>query len=184
MGETTGRPAGERRGLRALAAVVVGLAAFAALAAFGGVGGSLLALSPASAEYQYQTRLIVVKHVVNDSGGAATAAQFTMTVTAGGATPSTFPGAEAGTPVLLNPGAYSVSETGPGGYFALFSSACSGTIQLGETRTCTVVNDDEQPGKVTICHRTNSVTTPTVTMSVRQNAVDAHLRHGDVLGPC
>jgi hypothetical protein len=42
----------------------------------------------------------------------------------------------------------------------------------------------EYPKKVTICHRTGSKKNPFVTITVSQNAVRAHLRHGDRLGRC
>jgi hypothetical protein len=38
--------------------------------------------------------------------------------------------------------------------------------------------------KVTICHRTGSKKNPFRTIRVSRNAVKAHLRHGDALGPC
>jgi hypothetical protein len=38
--------------------------------------------------------------------------------------------------------------------------------------------------KVTICHKTGSKTNPFRTIRVSQNAVKAHLRHGDAVGAC
>jgi hypothetical protein len=91
-------------------------------------------------------KLIVIKHVINDNGGTATASNFTMTVDDPGTNPPSFPGAESpGTQVTVDPGAYSVSETGPSGYSASFSADCTGTLAIGETKTCTVTNDDISP---------------------------------------
>jgi hypothetical protein len=43
---------------------------------------------------------------------------------------------------------------------------------------------DQYPKKVTICHHTKSKKNPFVTIRVSRNAVKAHLRHGDTIGPC
>ena len=40
------------------------------------------------------------------------------------------------------------------------------------------------PSKVTICHHTHSHTNPFVTITVSENAVPAHLGHGDTIGAC
>jgi uncharacterized repeat protein (TIGR01451 family) len=88
--------------------------------------------------------LIVIKHVINDDGGDADASDFTMTVTGNSPDPASFPGAESpGTAVAIAPGAYSVGESGPAGYDASSSADCSGTISLGQTKTCTITNDDQ-----------------------------------------
>ena len=41
-----------------------------------------------------------------------------------------------------------------------------------------------EPKKVTVCHRTGSKKNPFRTITVSQNALKAHLKHGDALGPC
>jgi Prealbumin-like fold domain len=91
--------------------------------------------------------LIVIKNVINDDGGTAAAADFTITVDDPGSNPSSFAGAAApGTLVVVDAGAYSVSEIGPAGYAETQSSDCSGTIASGQTKTCTITNDDIAPG--------------------------------------
>src|SRR5204863_386161 len=91
-------------------------------------------------------KLKVIKHVVNDNGGTATAASFTMSVTGSSPSPASFAGAESpGTTVTLNAGSYSVGETGPSGYASSASSDCSGSLAIGQTKTCTLTNDDIQP---------------------------------------
>src|SRR5262249_2256459 len=82
--------------------------------------------------------LTVVKHVDNTQGGTASASDFTITVTGAGASPSTFPGSESGTPVTLQPGQqYSVTESGPTGYVESDSANCSGSLGPGGSATCT-----------------------------------------------
>jgi hypothetical protein len=89
-------------------------------------------------------KLIVNKVVVNDNGGVATPASFTMNVTGNGPSPASFAGQNTpGRTVDIGPGSYSVGESGPSGYGASFSADCSGTIAFGETKTCTVTNDDQ-----------------------------------------
>jgi len=92
--------------------------------------------------------LTVIKHVINDNGGSKNAANFTLTINgvsaAGG---NTFAGSETGiTKTLTSVGAYSVTETALIGYqLASVSSDCSGTIALGEHKTCTLTNNDIPP---------------------------------------
>jgi CSLREA domain-containing protein len=86
--------------------------------------------------------LTVIKHVDNSSGGSATAANWTMNVSGVNPSSAMFPGAEApGVRVILDPGAYSVSESnGPGGYKGTKSVDCSGTLAEGNAKTCTITN--------------------------------------------
>ncbi len=93
--------------------------------------------------------LTVIKNVINDNGGTATASQFTMSVTATNPNPASFPGDETGTVVTLDAGSYSVGETGPAGYAATYSAGCSGTLAAGGSAVCTVTNDDIAP-KLTV----------------------------------
>src|SRR5207249_1910467 len=74
-------------------------------------------------------RLIVIKHVINDNGGAKTASAFAMNVTGSSPSPASFPGAELpGTTVILGAGNYSVGESSVFGYTQTSAVGCSGTI--------------------------------------------------------
>ncbi|HEU5263751.1 MAG TPA: hypothetical protein VFU34_03880, partial [Gaiellaceae bacterium] len=93
-----------------------------------------------------QSHLIVIKTVVNDNGGSAVSSDWTMNVA--GPTPLSFQGAAApGTSNQVDPGDYTVTESGPAGYALSYSGDCDAngnvTVPLGETRTCTLTNDDQ-----------------------------------------
>src|SRR6185437_13438567 len=101
-------------------------------------------------------KLIVIKHVINNNGGTATAANFTLDSGGINDSPDNFPGAESpGTEVTLDVGSYTVTESGPTGYTASFSADCSGTIASGQTKTCTVTNDDQAAKLIVIKHVIN-----------------------------
>ena len=92
--------------------------------------------------------LTVIKHVINDDELGEgdidkQASDFTINVTGVNPNPTSFYGEENGTIVTLGAGVYSVSEDPAPGYTTTFEGDCSGTIAAGESKTCTVINDDE-----------------------------------------
>src|SRR5205823_598143 len=93
--------------------------------------------------------LTINKVVVNNNGGSLTAANFSGTLSGVTAVSGqTWTGAST-TLTLTKIGTYSVAENPHPGYDAAFSTGCTGTIALGESKTCTVTNDD-QPGRLTL----------------------------------
>lgn len=89
--------------------------------------------------------LLVKKHVINDNGGTLDAIDFILNVTGNQPDPSSFPGSESGTVVILGAGSYSVDEDFVPGYLKTLGADCSGTIANGESKTCTITNDDIAP---------------------------------------
>lgn len=87
-------------------------------------------------------KITVVKTVVNDDGGTRAASDFTIRVTGTDASPAAFTGNSVGTEVTLNAGLYSVDEDAVSGYAKSLSADCAGTIAVGETKLCTVTNND------------------------------------------
>ena len=101
-------------------------------------------------------QLIVIKHVINDNGGTAAASNFSLDSGGANDSPDNFPGAEApGTTISLDAGPFNVSETGPSGYTASYSADCSGSITVGQTKTCTVTNNDQAGTLIVIKHVIN-----------------------------
>ena len=96
-------------------------------------------------------RLTVIVRVVNDNGSAA-AGEWSMDITGVNVSSTGFPGAtNPGVTITLDPGGYNVGESGgPSGYAMAFSAGCSGNIDLGGERTCTITNDDIAPNVPTL----------------------------------
>ena len=105
--------------------------------------------------------LHVIKHVVNDNGGGAVAANWTLTVSSnnGGSGTGNAAGAEApGTMYTLQAGKqYSVAESGgPTGYSESDSADCViPSAVAGTSYTCTITNDDIAPQLHVIKHVVN-----------------------------
>ena len=97
-------------------------------------------------------QLTVIKTVVKDNGGTAVAGDWTMDVTAINPSNNNFAGVEApGVTITLDEGNYSVDESGgPSGYTKTLSADCTGSIAAGESKTCTITNDDVARGNARI----------------------------------
>ncbi|MBF0689050.1 MAG: VWA domain-containing protein [Cellulomonas sp.] len=104
--------------------------------------------------------LTLVKQVVNDAGGTATVADWTLTATGPTAGLSGVTGAPAVTGAAVAIGSYALTESGPAGYAAGDWTCATDeaavpvadgavTIELGQDVTCTIVNAD-QPAVLTL----------------------------------
>ncbi|MDD5569078.1 MAG: ice-binding family protein [Candidatus Pacebacteria bacterium] len=92
--------------------------------------------------------LHVVKTVINDNGGTAAAADFTLNVAGTNVSNPSFAGS-AGVDITLAAGFYAVTEPiVPAGYSQSVSGDCSGIIASGDTKICTITNNDVQGGAV------------------------------------
>lgn len=94
-------------------------------------------------------KINIIKHVINDNGGTNVAGDFTVNVTGENPSKTTFLGSESGTWVYFDPGSYSIDEIEQTGYTKSLSVNCSGTLSYGNSRTCTIINDD-QPGTLIV----------------------------------
>ncbi len=115
----------------------------------GGVGGGVVVPVVAAS-----STLTVIKNVINANGGTATSSDFSITVSGVGvsttsatssATTVTFPGSLSGTVLTLLPGIYSVDEVAAGSYTKSLSADCSGTLNAGDVKVCTITNTDPVP---------------------------------------
>lgn len=70
------------------------------------------------------------------------------------------------------------------GVITAFAVAGLGSVGAAVSPASSPASASQYEKKVTICHRTGSKKNPFRTIRVSRNAVKAHLRHGDALGPC
>lgn len=92
-----------------------------------------------------QGSITLIKSVVNDDGGQATANQFGLTIDGNSV--------DSGQAVTLNPGSYTINEAGLAGYSFVSITGTGCPAQLGGTVTlasnqdivCTITNDDDAP---------------------------------------
>jgi len=95
--------------------------------------------------------ITVITAVTNNSFGGKSVSDFVDVVTGTNVSPaSTFPGSASGNTVTLYSGSYSVTQNPASGYAVMYSAGCSGTVAAGETKTCTIT-DNEKPLPAPIC---------------------------------
>ncbi len=96
---------------------------------------------------QKRATLTVIKTVTNHGIGTEVSGSFTMQIGGTNVSSTGFPGEDSpGTVINLDPGTFSVSETGSEAYAMSLSSGClAEVIGSNESLTCTVTNSDISP---------------------------------------
>lgn len=97
-----------------------------------------------------QPKLIVKKVVINDNSGTSESSDFTLGVSGNSQVVSDFTGNAWGTSIGLNEGNYVVTENEHEGYTVSYSEDCTGAISIGQTKTCTVTNNDIETPSISV----------------------------------
>ncbi len=133
-----------------------------------------------------KAQLVVFKKVINDDGGIKEPYDFRLYVSNNGFLLSTFPGSENGTNVTIYEGYYSIYEDYVPGYSS-YSSDCSGYVNGGDTKICTITNDDLLPAhinviKVVINDDSGNLSAPDFTLYVSGNGASPSVIQGSENG--
>src|SRR3989338_3364056 len=108
-------------------------------------GDSLIDLVDPSCS-SFNPKLVVVKTVINDHGGTASVSSFLLYIKMGVLATTTV---LSGATTTVASGTWIVGETPDPAYTAMFGGDCSSsgqiTLTTGDTKTCTIVNDDIAP---------------------------------------
>ena len=107
--------------------------------------------TPTSTPSSTTGTLIVVTNVANTNGGVKSASDFSDTVSGTNVMPtSTFTASASGTTLTLSAGSFAVIQNPSAGYNVSYSSDCAGTIAAGDTKTCTIT-DNDKPLPAPVC---------------------------------
>lgn len=91
-----------------------------------------------------QSSLRVIKNVINDNGGIKLPSDFVISVQGNNPAPNLFSGAQyPGRLITIGSGAYKVDESPDSRYDMVLSAGCQGTLGVGESRICTITNNDK-----------------------------------------
>lgn len=101
---------------------------------------------PSTSTFGAQSSLSIIKNVVNNNGGSKQASDFTITIQGNNPSSNLLRGApNPGTLINIGPGQYRVDERTDPGYDKYLSPGCEGVLGRGESRVCTITNDDKRP---------------------------------------
>ncbi len=100
--------------------------------------------------------LIVKKTVINDNGGTKSANDFSFRVNGGTITSFETDGQN---DLSLDPNTYTVTETPVSGYDITYSNCSDISLGAGQTKTCTITNNDISP-KITVTKIVNGSSEP------------------------
>ncbi len=76
------------------------------------------------------------------------------------------------------------AQAGVAGTIAAIALAALGSVGAAVSPASTPASASQYKKRVPVCHRTGSKKNPYRTIRVSRNAVPAHMRHGDGVGPC
>lgn len=97
----------------------------------------------------FMAKLVVVKIVINDNDGTSAISDFSLHVATTSTGFAETIGVSSGATTTVSAGTWTVGEIQKSGYTATFGGDCnsSGQVTLfaGETKTCTIVNNDVEP---------------------------------------
>jgi uncharacterized repeat protein (TIGR01451 family) len=102
-------------------------------------------------------KLIVKKVVVNDEGGAKEAKDFSFRVNGGSAVQFE---ADGQNEVDVEAGTYNVTEPTVDGYTTTYAGCSNIVLANGETKTCTITNDDDIPPTVEVTKTADPASLP------------------------
>jgi hypothetical protein len=95
--------------------------------------------------------LYIITHVINDDGGLKQSSDFTSLLSAINPYPigtpaGSYTGQDSpGVVLTVDPGSYSVDQTSLSGYTKDLGVGCSGILTAGDTKTCTITDNDIPP---------------------------------------